>query len=107
MSLRKVTSLGLNLASVTDFKRIQTPHIYAAISEATNPLQLVGQEAEFKFKLKFEPLPVIWQSLRRLLQKVIKGLCAKSTVKRLGQLSSSACAGRTGEHKHRAFPSRQ
>ena len=26
MSLRKVTSLGSNLASVTDLKRIQTPH---------------------------------------------------------------------------------
>ena len=26
MSLRKVTSLGSNLASVTDFKRIETPH---------------------------------------------------------------------------------
>ena len=26
MNLRKVTSLGSNLASVTDFKRIETPH---------------------------------------------------------------------------------
>ena len=26
--------------------------------------------------------------------------------KLLGLLSCSACAGRTGEHKHRAFPSR-
>ena len=25
----------------------------------------------------------------------------------LGQLSCSACAGRTGEHKHRAFQSRR
>ena len=27
--------------------------------------------------------------------------------KLLGQLSSSACAGRTGEHKRRAFPRQQ
>ena len=32
--------------------------------EAIKPLQLVGQAAEFKFESKFEPLPVIWQSLQ-------------------------------------------
>ena len=42
-------------------------------------MQLVGQArvAEFKFESKFEPLPVIWQSLRRLFQKVIEGLEGK------------------------------
>ena len=77
------------------------------ISEAIKPLKLVGQVAQFNFESKFEPLQVIWQSLRKLLQKVIEGLEGKSRAKLLGQLSGSACAGRTGEHKHRAFPSRR
>ena len=47
------------------------------ISEAINPLQLVGQAAEFKFESKFELLRVIWQSLRRLFQKVVEGLGGK------------------------------
>ena len=33
------------------------------ISEAIKPLQLIGQAAHFKFESKFEPLPVIWQSV--------------------------------------------
>ena len=48
------------------------------------PLQLVGQVAEFKFEIKFEPLPVIWQSLRRLFQKVIEGLEGKINGQALG-----------------------
>ena len=47
------------------------------ISEAIKPLQPVGQVAEFKFESKFKPLPAIWQSLRRLFQKVIEGLEGK------------------------------
>ena len=43
------------------------------ISEDIKPLQLVGQAAQFKLESKFETLPVIWQSLLRLFQKVIKG----------------------------------
>ena len=58
MSLRKVTLLGSNLASVTDLKRIETPNSLCC-SEAIKPLQLVGQEAQFKFESKFEPLQVI------------------------------------------------
>ena len=42
--------------------------------EAIKPLQLGRQAAQFKFESKFEPLQVIWQSLRRLFQKVIEGL---------------------------------
>ena len=44
------------------------------ISEAilVKLLQLVGQAAQFKFESQFEPLPVIWQSLRRLFHKVIR-----------------------------------
>ena len=84
MSLRKVTSLGSNLASVTDLKRIELHTVYSVISEATKPLQLVGQAAEFRFESKFEPLPVIWQSLQRLFQKVIKALEGKINGQALG-----------------------
>ena len=58
--------------------------VYAVILEAIKPLQLVGQAAEFKFESKFEPLPVIWQSLRRLFQKVIEGLEGKINGQALG-----------------------
>ena len=51
------------------------------ISEAIKPLQLA---AEFKSKSKFEPLPVIWQSLRRLFQKTIEGLEGKINGQALG-----------------------
>ena len=39
--------------------------------------RLIGQAAEFKFESKFVPLPGIWQSLKRLFQKVIEGLVGK------------------------------
>ena len=61
MSLRKVTSLGSNSALVTDLKTDFKLHtVYAVVSGAIKPLQLVGQAAEFKFESKFEPLQVIW-----------------------------------------------
>ena len=61
-----------------------------------------SQAADFKYESKFEPLQVIWQSLRTLFQKVIEGLeRAKSTAKLVGPLYGAAWAGRTGEHKHR------
>ena len=47
-------------------------------------LILVGLAAEFKFECKFEPLPVIWQSLLMLFQKVIKGLESKINCQALG-----------------------
>ena len=37
--------------------------LYFGVSEQIKPLQPIGQAAEFKFESKFEPLPVIWQSL--------------------------------------------
>ena len=57
-SLRKVTSIqvGSNLVSVTDLKRIETPHNLCCDFGGYKPLQLVGQAAEFKFESKFEPL---------------------------------------------------
>ena len=66
------------------------------ISEATKPLQLVGQAAEFKFESKFEPLPVIWQSLRRLLQKVIEGLEGKINGQALGATLQLCLSGSDG-----------
>ena len=49
-------------------------------------LQLVGQAAEFKFEStgKFEPLPVVWQSIQRLFQKVIEVLEGKIDGQALG-----------------------
>ena len=102
MSVRNLTSLGSDLASVTDLKRYQTPHGLCCDFWG-KPLQLVGEAAEFKFESKFEPLPVIWQSLWRLFHKVIEGLECK--IKGLA-LGAALQQGRTGEHKLRAFPSR-
>ena len=118
MSLRKVTSLGSNLASVTDLNELKLHTIYAVISEAITPFQLVGQVAEFKFESKFEATlsPCLSSgnlsdSLRRLFQKVIEGL--------EGKIIRPSCWGRSpillarvrlpgrGEHKHRAFPSQR
>ena len=52
MSLRKVTSLGSNLASVTDLKKIEIPHSLCFDFGGIKPLQLVGQAAQFKFESK-------------------------------------------------------
>ena len=53
--------------------------VYAVILEAIKSLQLVVQVAEFKFVFKFEPVPVIWQSLRRLFQKAIESQIQQPT----------------------------
>ena len=71
-------------ASVTDLKRIETPHSLCCDFWGYKPLQLVGQAAQFKFESKFEPLQVIWQSLGRLFQKVIEGLEGKVNGQALG-----------------------
>ena len=77
MSIRNFITLGSNLASVTDIKEFKLHTVYAVISEAIKPVQLVGQATEFKFESKFKPLLVIWQSLRRLFQKIIEGFDCK------------------------------
>ena len=64
MSIGNFTSLDSNLAFVTDFKRIQTPHnlccgFRSDKTFTTRSISLVGQAAEFKFESKFEPLQVI------------------------------------------------
>ena len=71
MSIKNLTSFGSDLASVMDLKRIilfksitlKLHTVYAVISGAIKPLQVVGEAADFKFESKFEPLLVIWQSL--------------------------------------------
>ena len=78
MSLRKVTSLGSNLVSVTDLKR--TPHsLWCGFGGNKTYITRwsCGRVQVWDFESKFEPLPVIWQSSRRLFQKVIKGLEGK------------------------------
>ena len=101
ISIRNLTSLGSDLASVTDLKEFKLHTVYAVISEAIKPLQLVGQAAEFKFESKFEPLQVIWQSLRRLFQKVIEGLEGNINGQALGA-ALRLCLRGISEHKHRA-----
>ena len=51
---------------VLEQKGIQTPKGYWGISEQIKHLQLVGQEAEFKLKSSFEPLPVSGNHYRKL-----------------------------------------
>ena len=87
MSLRNVTLLGSNLVSVTNLKDFKFHTVNAVILGVIKPPQLVGQAAEFKFEStsRFEPLPVIWQSLQRLFQKkVIKGSEGKISRQALG-----------------------
>ena len=84
MSIINLTLLGSNLTSVTELKEFKLHPVYAVISEAIKPLQLVGQAAEFKFESKFETLAVIWQSLLRLFQTVIEGLEGKINCQALG-----------------------
>ena len=43
-------------------RKLKLHTVYAVISEAIKPLQLVGPAAEFKFESKFEPMQVIWRS---------------------------------------------
>ena len=60
-------------------KEFELLSLYSGISKQIKALQPFGQATEFKFESNFEPLPVIWQSLRRLFQKTIKGFDCKIT----------------------------
>ena len=58
------------------------------------PLQLISLAAQFKFESKYESLQFIWQSLRRLFQKVIEGLEGKTNCQQpliLGLLGHLSC----------------
>ena len=79
--------------------------LFGGVSEQIKPLQSFGQAAEF------EPLQT---SAGRLAitpedysRRQSKDLTAKSMTKRLGPRSGTVGAGRTGENKHTAFPSRR
>ena len=50
-----------------DLKEFKLHTLYFETSEQIKPLQPVGQAAEFKFESKFEPMPVIWQSLPKAI----------------------------------------
>ena len=73
------------LSSISVFltiqKKIQTPHCLF-LDFYNQPLQQVGQAAEFKFGSKFEPLLIVWQSLQKADSKDViaksKVLIAKS-----------------------------
>ena len=84
MSIRNLTTLHSNSASVTDLKRIQTPHSLC-------------QAAEFKFKSNFEPLQVIWQTLQWLFQKVMEGLEGKINGQALGATLWHCMGGSDGQ----------
>ena len=62
------------------------------ISEQTKLLyldnDLVRQAAEIKFESKFEPLPIIWESLPTAIQTDNQGLTAKSMAELLGSTSA-------------------
>ena len=56
-------------ASSTDLKKdSNSTQFIQGFWGQKKPSQLVGQAEEFKFESKFEPLPVIWQSLRFTLE---------------------------------------
>ena len=59
--------ISLISAFSTDLKEFKLHTVYFGTSEQIKPLQPVGQAAEFKFESKFEPLPVIWQSLPKAI----------------------------------------
>ena len=59
-----------------------------------------------EFESKFEPLPVIWQSLRRLFQKAIGGLESKALLAQVGRASTNTgrfgvCGSRCGQRQAR------
>ena len=77
MSLRKVTLLGSNLASVMDLKRIQTPHSLCCDFRASVISEAHWLGGRVQVWVQVWALQVIWQFLWRLFQKVIKGLEGK------------------------------
>ena len=83
--------------------------LYFGVTEQIKPLQPIVQATEFKFESTFEPLPTSAGHLaitpEGYSRRQSKNLTAKSMAKLLGLHSCIAWAGRTGEHKHRAFPS--
>ena len=100
MSIRNVTMLHSNLASITDLKEFKLSTVYAVVLESIKPSQLVGQAAEFKFESKFEPLlaisPKAVPNGNQRCRGNINGQALWAARHCLG--------GWTGQHKHREFP---
>ena len=84
MSLRKVTSLGPNLTSVTDLKKIETPHILCCDLGGYKTDTTCWSGCRVQVWAQVWALLVIWQSLWRLFQKVIEGLEGKINCQALG-----------------------
>ena len=61
------TTLDSTSASLTDLFKFKLHTNYSGISVQIKTLQIVGQAAEFKFESKYEHLPVIWQSLLKVI----------------------------------------
>ena len=70
-------------------------------------LQLVDQAAKFNFKSKFEPLPVVWQSVQKAIPEGNRRFHCKIMAEIFGQQSCTACVAQTGKHKQIVFPSRR
>ena len=86
--------LGPNLASVTDLKRIQTPHSLCCDFRGDKTFTTSWSGGRVQVESKFEPLQVIWQSLRSLVQKVIEGLESEINGQALGAALRLARVGR-------------
>ena len=91
------------------FKKEFTLHtVDFETSEQIKPLQPVGQAKEFNLSPSSNPCRSSGNRSRRLFQKSFEGFDCKIKCRALlGPRSGTSWAGRTGEHKCRAFPSRR
>ena len=101
MSLRKVTLLGSNLASLSDLKRIETPYSLCSDWGGYKTFTTRWSGGRVQVESKFEPLPVIWQIVAFSPKAVPEG-----NRRFRGQNQRPSSWGSSpGEHKHRTFPS--
>ena len=98
MSLRKVTSLGSNLASVTDLKKFKLHTVYAVILEAINLYNSLVRWQSSSLSPSLSTCLAVPEGIRRFRgQNQLP--CSWAS------LLLCFCAGWTGKHKHRVFPS--
>ena len=105
LSLRKVTSLGPNLASVTDLKRIETPRSLCCDFGGYKTFTTCWSGGTVQVWVQVRAPAGHLAIFPKAVPEGNRRFREQSTAKLFGPLSGSACAGRTGEHKHRAFPS--
>ena len=101
MSLWNFTLCGLNLASVTELKRIQTPH--SLCCDFWGDKTFTTRWSGYRVQVWFQ----VWAPACHLLfQKAIKGLNStlegKINGQTLGAASGTAWEGLIGKHKHKA-----